>query len=191
MILYDYQETREAKHPKAFLEGFKGYLHTDRYFGYHNLSPDIRVVGCQAHAKRNFTDAVDAIRNEEKRSASPAMIGIAYFDKLSEIERNIAVLSPEKRKLKRQELSLPVLYELRTAKENGLDTYRYLTWVLKKPRISICLIHLMLIPFFLLTLRQIVVLRMFLYSVRYLTLTFPGETKFYNEAIKISDLQQT
>ena len=210
LILYDYQETREAKHPKAFLDGFKGYLHTDGYPGYHNLSPDIRVVGCLAHARRNFTDAVDVIRNEEKRSASPAMIGIAYFDKLFEIEREIASLSPEERKQKRQELSLPILTELRnwvnklnappksllgkaaayvisqwswltawledgrleisnnlaersikpfvigrknflfantpsgarssailfsmiqTAKENGLDPYRYLTWVLKK-----------------------------------------------------------
>ena len=49
LILYDYQETREAKHPKAFLEGFNGYLHTDGYPGYHNLSPNIRVVGCLAH----------------------------------------------------------------------------------------------------------------------------------------------
>ena len=210
LILYDYQETREAKHPKAFLEGFKGYLHTDGYSGYHNLSPDILVVGCLAHARRNFTDAVDAIRNEEKRSASPAMIGIAYFDKLFEIERNIASLLPDERKQKRLELSVPVLNELRnwvsklnappksllgkaanyvisqwswltawledgrleisnnlaersikpfvigrknflfantpsgarssailfsmiqTSKENGLDPYRYLTWVLKK-----------------------------------------------------------
>ena len=209
LILYDYQETREAKHPKAFLDGFKGYLHTDGYSGYHNLSPDIRVVGCLAHARRNFTDAVDAIRNDEKRSDSPAMIGIAYFDKLFEIEREIASLLPDERKTKRQELSLPVLNELRnwvsklnappksllgkaanyvisqwswltawledgrleisnnlaersikpfvigrknwifantpsgarssailfsiiqTAKENGLDPYRYLTWVLK------------------------------------------------------------
>lgn len=76
LILYEYQETREAKHPKAFLAGFKGYLHTDGYSGYHNLSPDIRVVGCLAHARRNFTDAVDAIRNEEKRSSSPPWLAL-------------------------------------------------------------------------------------------------------------------
>ena len=65
-----------------------------------------------AHTRRNFTDAIDVIRNEEKRSASPAMIGIAYFDKLFEIERKIAVLPPDERKKQRQELSLPVLNEL-------------------------------------------------------------------------------
>ena len=112
LILYDYQETREAKHPKAFLDGFKGYLHTDGYSGYHNLPPDIRVVGCMAHARRKFVEALDAIRNEEKRSSSPAMIGIAYFDKLFEIERNIADLPPDERKQKRMESSLPILNEL-------------------------------------------------------------------------------
>jgi hypothetical protein len=29
IILYDYQTTRHSKHPKAFLRGFKGYLHVD------------------------------------------------------------------------------------------------------------------------------------------------------------------
>ena len=112
LVLYEYQETREAKHPKAFLNGFKGYLHTDGYSVYHNLSPDIRTVGCLAHARRYFVDAVDAIRNEENRSSSPAMIGIAYFDKLFEIERKIASLSPEERKEQRQKLSVPITNEI-------------------------------------------------------------------------------
>lgn len=112
LILYDYQETREAKHPRTFLKGFSGYLHTDGYTVYHDLSPDIRVVGCLAHARRNFTDAVSAIRNVKNRESSPANIGIAYFDKLFEIERLIAPLSPEERKAKRQELSLPIMNEL-------------------------------------------------------------------------------
>ena len=72
------------------------------------------MVDCLAHARRNFIEAADAIRNEEKRSASPAMIGIAYFDKLFEIERSIAALPPDERKLKREELSQPVLNELRS-----------------------------------------------------------------------------
>jgi transposase len=27
IVLYDYQQTRAHKHPKAFLQGFQGYLH--------------------------------------------------------------------------------------------------------------------------------------------------------------------
>ena len=67
-----------------------------------------------AHARRKYVEALghDTIRNEEKRSSSPAMIGIPYFDKLFEIERNIADLPPDERKPKLMESSLPILNEL-------------------------------------------------------------------------------
>lgn len=38
IVLYEYQPDRAGKRPKDFLEGFKGYLHTDGYSAYHNLS---------------------------------------------------------------------------------------------------------------------------------------------------------
>lgn len=79
------------------------------------------MVGCLAHARRNFTDAVDAILNEEKRTASPAMIGIAYFEQLFEIERQIAVLPADEQKKQRLEKSLPILNELQNwvSKQNA------------------------------------------------------------------------
>ena len=46
IVLYEYQAGRGAKHPKEFLSGYKGYLHTDGYAGYHDLGKDITVVGC-------------------------------------------------------------------------------------------------------------------------------------------------
>ena len=49
IVIYEYKETRGQGHPKAFLKGFKGYLHADGYQGYHNLPNDIIVVGCWAH----------------------------------------------------------------------------------------------------------------------------------------------
>ena len=44
IVMYEYQPGRGAVHPKEFLDGFKGYLHTDGYAGYHNLPEDITVV---------------------------------------------------------------------------------------------------------------------------------------------------
>ena len=38
IVLYDYQQTRAAKHPKAFLSGFSGYLHVDGYQGYQRFT---------------------------------------------------------------------------------------------------------------------------------------------------------
>lgn len=58
IVLYEYQPGRGAKHPTAFLEGFRGYLHTDGYAGYHSLPEEIVVVGCWAHARRKFDEAL-------------------------------------------------------------------------------------------------------------------------------------
>ena len=53
VVLYDYQPDRKAKRPAEFLKGFKGYLHTDGYSGYHGLPDEVIIVGCWAHARRN------------------------------------------------------------------------------------------------------------------------------------------
>jgi transposase/uncharacterized coiled-coil protein SlyX len=49
IVIYEYQETRNHEHPEEFLKDFKGYLHTDGYQAYHDLSSDIVVVGCWSH----------------------------------------------------------------------------------------------------------------------------------------------
>lgn len=61
VVMYEYQSGRGAVHPREFLEGFKGYLHTDGYAGYHNLPEDITVVGCWAHLRRKFDEAMKSL----------------------------------------------------------------------------------------------------------------------------------
>lgn len=65
IILYEYQTTRASKHPRRFLSGFKGYLHVDGYAGYNGL-PDITLVGCWAHARRKFDEALKALPDSKK-----------------------------------------------------------------------------------------------------------------------------
>lgn len=62
IVLYEYQPSRGGVHPEAFLKGFKGYLHTDGYAGYHRLPKEITVVGCWAHARRKFDEAGKRVR---------------------------------------------------------------------------------------------------------------------------------
>ena len=38
IVLYEYQPDRKQEHPKEFLTGFRGYLHTDGFTGYYDLS---------------------------------------------------------------------------------------------------------------------------------------------------------
>ena len=108
IVLYEYQPGRGAKHPKEFLAGYTGYLHTDGYAGYHDLGEDITVVGCWAHARRKFDEAVKSLP-KGKAKGSSASQGLAYCNLLFGIEQEIAELTAEERYEQRLEQAKPVL----------------------------------------------------------------------------------
>ena len=110
IVLYDYQTTRASKHPDNYLSGFKGYLQTDGYSGYGNLTR-VTLVGCWAHARRKFTDALKALPAEQRDKPVAAGIGLDYCNKLFAIERQLKDLPDRERYEKRLELSKPVLDE--------------------------------------------------------------------------------
>ena len=110
IVLYEYQPDRKAEHPKRFLGGFRGYLHADGYDGYHDLSDNIKVVGCFTHARRKFDEAIKGMPKKDQPD-SLAMIGKRFCDKLFSLERDFADLTPEERFGERQKLSKPVIDE--------------------------------------------------------------------------------
>jgi transposase len=107
ITIYEYQQTRSQEHPRAFLKDFKGILHTDGYQAYHNLPPEITVVGCWAHARRKF-EAIVKNTPQEQRKDSNAGRGMTYINALFSLERKFADLPPEERKKQRLEQSKPV-----------------------------------------------------------------------------------
>ena len=110
IVLYEYQPDRKWERPKEFLKGFSGYLHADGYDGYHSLPENITVVGCWAHMRRKFDEALKSLP-EKDREGSGAMRGKRYCDRLFEIERSLADVDADKRHEKRNEVSKPVLDE--------------------------------------------------------------------------------
>lgn len=108
IVLYEYQPGRGQVHPKTFLDGFKGYLHTDGYVGYHNLPDDITIVGCWAHARRKFDEAMKSLPKGKAKGSSAAQ-GLAYCNLLFEIEQGLMELSPDMRYTQRLEQAKPVL----------------------------------------------------------------------------------
>ena len=110
IVLLDYRESRRAEHPKEFLNGWGGYLHADGYTGYHSLSAKITVVGCWAHARRKFDEALKALPKKDQTD-SGALIGKQYCDRLFAIERELAELPPQQRHEQRLEQAKPVLDE--------------------------------------------------------------------------------
>jgi transposase len=95
IVLYEYQPSREGKHPQQFLAGFTGYLQTDGYAGYHAVE-GITPVGCWAHARRKFTETLDALPPKQK-AKSQAGKGLQYCNAVFELERKVARLPVEER----------------------------------------------------------------------------------------------
>lgn len=127
IVLYEYQSSRKAAHPKEFLKDFKGYLHTDGYDAYHNLPANIAVVGCWAHLRRKFDEALKALP-EAARADSLALHGKQYCGQLFDIERELAECSPEKRYAERQKTARRLMDEffawvgaVKALPKSGLD----------------------------------------------------------------------
>jgi hypothetical protein len=109
VVLYEYQETRASSHPRRFLERFNGYLHSDGYQGYHSLSADIRIVGCWAHARRKFDEAVKSAPPDEQ-TTSRSQKGLDFCNELFALERRYEKegLSPGERSQARLQHSKPI-----------------------------------------------------------------------------------
>ena len=110
IALYEYQPGRGACYPAAFLSGFHGYLQTDGYDGYNDVK-DAARLGCWAHLRRKFDEAVKALPKGAKTGA--AVTGQAYCTKLFMIERELRDLPPEKRYEERLKREKPLLDEFR------------------------------------------------------------------------------
>lgn len=111
IVLYDYKTSRSGAHPAEFLKGFKGYLHTDGWEEYHRKLPeDITVVGCWAHARRKFDEALGTLPEKDRKGSESAR-GKQYCDRLFALEREYAKLSHDERHKAREQRSKPVIEE--------------------------------------------------------------------------------
>lgn len=88
VILFDYDPSRSQAIPKRLLEGFKGYLQTDGYDGYNAvvIMGKLKHVGCWAHARRKFSEAVKAQGKNKKKGK--AHRGLALIQQLYKIEKH-------------------------------------------------------------------------------------------------------
>ena len=105
LIVYDFSCDRSKQRPLAFLDGYRGYVHADAYSGYDELFKrgDITEVGCWAHARRKFDEAVSS----RPREATDILARIARL--YHQVETPCAVMTPEERCRYRQEHARPIL----------------------------------------------------------------------------------
>ncbi len=108
IVLYDYQQTRGGDKPRDYLAGFRGCLHVDGYSGYHKVT-GATLVGCWAHARRKFDEALKALPDDKQKAAVTAREGLELCNRLYAIERDIKDASSEERLKVRTEQSRPVV----------------------------------------------------------------------------------
>jgi transposase len=68
IVLFDYQPGRGQEHPQAFLGGYRGTLVSEGYQAWRTRKGATHV-GCMAHARRKF---VDALKVRKKPGGPPA-----------------------------------------------------------------------------------------------------------------------
>ncbi len=111
--LYEYQPGRSGEYAKKFLEGFTGFLQTDGYKAY-GMVPGVTRVGCHAHARRMFLDAIKAMgKDKASVRGTLAYKGLSYYNQLFALEDKFSTMSPQDRYQARLEQSKKLLEALK------------------------------------------------------------------------------
>ncbi len=133
-VIYDFADSRAGKHAREFLGDWRGTLVCDDYAGYKALIADgVTEAGCMAHARRKF---FDLHANNQSLIAQEALV---YIQKLYQVEREVAELSPDERRRIRQAQAKPILEEFhdwltrhRLQVPNGSSTAKAIDYSLKR-----------------------------------------------------------
>lgn len=114
VILYQYGKTRSKSNIQKFLTGFSGTLISDAFSGYKSLDrndENIHSAFCWAHARRDYADALKALKGEDKNYAHEtvahkALVQIAAIYKAEEALKD---LTAEERYSRRQREVKPLV----------------------------------------------------------------------------------
>ena len=112
IVLYEYQPTRNASHPREFLKGFSGICVTDGYQVYHTVEKereDLKIAGCWAHARRRFDEAVKALPKSSQKNAL-AYLALKQIQAIYREENKLQDMNPEER-LKHRQLTVKPLVD--------------------------------------------------------------------------------
>ena len=151
--VFYYSRDRAGEHPQAHLATYTGIFQADAYTGYGKLYEPGRSPGpifeaaCWVHARRPFFIMADLAENARRKAQGkkPPLISplalevVRRIDALFEIERTINGQSAEQRKAVRQELSAPLVADLkawmreqRAKLSRGNDIAKAMDYMLKR-----------------------------------------------------------
>lgn len=109
-VVFDFQMGRSREGPKTRLQGFRGWLQSDGYSVYAELSEGIRHAGCLVHARRYYFEAAQLTPTAPEPRE---MLGLFAQIYVVEREAKEAGLSPQARRELRQARSRPLMETLK------------------------------------------------------------------------------
>ena len=111
IILYEYQKTRNASHPREFLKDYSGICVTDGYQVYHTLEKekeDLKIAGCWVHCRRKFHEALEVIPKDLRKQSVLNLI-MNQIRAIYREEGKLSGLSSDERTARRQLVVKPLV----------------------------------------------------------------------------------
>lgn len=111
IVLYEYQQTRNASHPREFLKGYDGICVTDGYQVYHTLEKELEeltIAGCWVHCRRRFDEALKLIPKSYQKESN-AFLLMKQIQAIYREEGKLNNLSSDERLMQRQAVIKPLV----------------------------------------------------------------------------------
>lgn len=121
-VVFRYSPTRAGKMATDILGSFQGFLQTDGYKGYELVGkrPGIRHLGCLAHVRRKFFDVEAINKGSPRRGIAREALDLIKDIYAVERKADRAEMTPDQRKILRQEEAKPLLNKLKAL----IDKYK-------------------------------------------------------------------
>ena len=111
IVLYEYQKTRNASHPRRFLKDYSGICVTDGYQVYHTVEKEfeeLRIAGCWVHCRRKFEDALKVVPKAAQKDSLSYLI-MKQIQAIYREEGKLKGLTREARVKQRQVVIKPLV----------------------------------------------------------------------------------
>lgn len=111
IVLYEYQQTRNASHPREFLKGYDGICVTDGYQVYYTLEKELEeliIAGCWVHCRRRFDEALKLIPKSYQKESN-AFLLMKQIQAIYREEGKLNDLSSDERLKQRQAVIKPLV----------------------------------------------------------------------------------
>ena len=141
ICVFEYRPTRSGSVPRAFLDGWSGYLTTDGYDPYFSMGlPGVTNTACLVHVRRKFAEIVRSAGGDAvcEGADSVALEARRRIDRIFRVDSRFDGMEPEKRRRAREKRLRPLMESFEQWARSaileavpGLALHRALAYALK------------------------------------------------------------